>query len=445
MPSRLSLVPHAVVLCGPQGAPALHPLPGPPALLHIGNEPAVGYLLRALEAAGTRSAILVSLSLAFCVRGEAGGLRALLNVAAMQAPMYGLYARGVRGVDSDGGRLVTRREQAHAFRRPTHPIPVPSSILLTLTHATVSLSSRTHTHTHTHTHVHTDVRHRPGRLQSRRLGGQALAPHLPPRPVRPHRAARVGVWRGPRVRPGRPGPAARLPTHHCARRPGDGGRAPRPGVPVPLQGGRHADGPARPPPRLTSHRDQARPGAPGCHLRRPGWGRVQAGRRWRRRGGDPGGGGADPAAPGVAAGRPRRSAGAGGLDPAGRPGRRGGRIGLRRWGRHGRPDPAVRPGGVGLVRPGRGRGGGRPRDPGRSGRWRGGGPPPARGRGGRGGGGAPPPASLSAGTSFPTSCAASSRPETPVPARRVVVVRAGPTRLPRRPWRRPPPTPPPPP
>ena len=157
MPSRLSLVPHAVVLCGPQGAPALHPLPGPPALLHIGNEPAVGYLLRALEAAGTRSAILVSLSLAFCVRGEAGGLRALLNVAAMQAPMYGLYARGVRGVDSDGGRLVTRREQAHAFRRPTHPIPVPSSILLTLTHATVSLSSRTHTHTHTHTRTYTQM------------------------------------------------------------------------------------------------------------------------------------------------------------------------------------------------------------------------------------------------------------------------------------------------
>ena len=75
MPNRLSLVPHAVVLCGPQGGPALHPLPGPPALLPVGNEPAVGFLLRALEAAGTRSAILVRFLFFFGSLGEALVLR----------------------------------------------------------------------------------------------------------------------------------------------------------------------------------------------------------------------------------------------------------------------------------------------------------------------------------------------------------------------------------
>lgn len=58
--AALSLVPHAVILCGPGGGPALSPLPGPPALLPIGNEAAVGFLLRALDGAGVRSAMLVS-------------------------------------------------------------------------------------------------------------------------------------------------------------------------------------------------------------------------------------------------------------------------------------------------------------------------------------------------------------------------------------------------
>lgn len=57
--AALSLVPHAIILCGPGGGSALAPLPGPPALLPIGNEAAVGFLLRALDGAGVRSAILV--------------------------------------------------------------------------------------------------------------------------------------------------------------------------------------------------------------------------------------------------------------------------------------------------------------------------------------------------------------------------------------------------